>query len=55
MTIIPSEQQAEELGEALTGGFRGTAFEVFYYVQKRSNLTLFMVHLRATNQIVKYM
>ena len=55
MTIIPSEDQAEAVGIERTGGERGSEFEVFFYIQKRTNLTLFMVRIARTNEIIKFM
>lgn len=43
--MIPSEQQAEKIGEARTGGKRGQAFEVFMYEHRPSRVTLFGVEL----------
>lgn len=41
MKLIASEQQAERIGEAVTGGKRDKLFTVFQYVHAGSRLTLF--------------
>lgn len=50
--LIPSEEQAEAVGQKLTAGTRGKHFEVFWYEHRPSKLTLFFVHLFATEQTI---
>lgn len=53
MTVIASEQRAEEIGEQRTGGARGEAFTVFQYEQRFTRLTLFGIEL-ADGEIIKH-
>lgn len=48
--MIPSEAQAERIGERETGGKRGEDFWVFSYIHRRSQLTAFAV--RTANGLV---
>lgn len=50
--LIPSEAQAEELGERLTSGARGREFEVFWYEHRPTRLTLFYVQVSKTKQTI---
>lgn len=52
MKPIASEQQAEEVGQRLTGGERGGAFAVYQYRDKATGLTLFGVKINATGRAV---
>jgi hypothetical protein len=52
MNIIPSEDQAERIGERLTGGKRDRDFIVFWYVQKWTNLTLFGVLINGQRTVL---
>lgn len=50
--MIISEDQAEKIGEQITGGARGRDFIVFYYKHMRTKLTLFGVEITATEETI---
>lgn len=54
MNIIPSEAQAETIGEQRTGGKRGQDFTVFWYEQKWTRLTLFGIIINATGEYIRH-
>lgn len=51
MKIIPSEDQAEAVGEKVTGGKRDRDFTVFQYELRPERITAFGVKLK-TGQLV---
>lgn len=49
---IISEQQAERVGERVTGGKRDAHFTVFWFEQPRTHLTMFGIEITATGHTV---
>lgn len=52
MNVIASEQQAEQVGERITGGKRHEAFAVYQYVERKTGLTLFGIKITATGKAI---
>jgi hypothetical protein len=50
--LIISEEEAERLGEEITGKARDRGFTVFLYRKSPENLTLFGVEIKATREII---
>jgi hypothetical protein len=55
MSLIPSEQQAREIGERRTGGEEGREFRVFSYRNQSSGITFFAVEIARSREIIKHL
>lgn len=51
-SYIVSEEQAERVGERITGGSRGSHFDVYWYEHRQTRLTLFGTEIISTGRTV---